>query len=115
MHIRGISPPNEFVQPLEPRRLLSFTALGREARVTFDAQEPVVDVAVANDGSSIFVTELRHGELRRVTAFRYSGAGDPVGRPITLYTYVQAGPAALVAGFRRDGRRRRRRRRLRRR
>src|SRR5687768_15507609 len=78
------------LQTLECRRLLSFTPEGGEAVVADGVVDPVVDVAVADDGSShIVATELRRGDVRHVTAFRYNASGELLGGPITLYRYVQ--------------------------
>src|SRR5688572_21971971 len=78
------------LQRLECRRLLSFTPEGGEAVVADGVVDPVVDVAVADDGSShIVATELRRGDVRHVTAFRYNASGELLGGPITLYRYVQ--------------------------
>jgi hypothetical protein len=84
------------LQRLECRPLLSFTPFGGEAVVTGGVFDPAVDVAVADDGSShIVVTELRRGDVRHITAFRYDVSGQLLGTPITLYHYVQPSPAIL--------------------
>src|SRR5687768_5558761 len=79
---------------LEPRRLLSFPPVGAETVVTSGVSDPVVDAAVADDGSGhIVVTEVRRGDVRHITAFRYGASGQLLGGPITLYRYVQPDPA----------------------
>ena len=84
------------LQTLERRLMLSLTPVGGETVITGGVVDPVVDVAVADDGNShIVVTELRRGDVRHITAFRYAASGALLGAPITLYRYVQDGPALL--------------------
>ena len=88
----SISHHRRLVQALEPRRLLSFTPIDGEQLVAADPLNTAVDVAVSVDGSYVVATEVGHGDLRRVTAFRYTADGVAAGPPITLYTYAQSGP-----------------------
>jgi hypothetical protein len=67
--------------------MLSFVP-GPEVTVTGGAESSGFDVAVAGDGSYIVAADVARGDVHRVTAFRYSAAGERIGEPIPLYSYV---------------------------
>jgi Ca2+-binding RTX toxin-like protein len=93
------------VQPLEPRRLLSFTP-GPEMTVTGGAGGAGFDVAVGGDRGYMVAASIARGEVHRVTAFRYAASGEQIGDPITLYSYIPTFPqrtAHIAASIDADG------------
>src|SRR5438552_2110143 len=71
---------HEFGEPLEPRRMLSFTVFGSEGMVPATAQVSRADVAMAGNGS--FIVAQIDGDA--LEAVRYSATGEQVGEPLVL-------------------------------
>ena len=88
MRQRDVSEVRVIAEPLEPRRLLSLTVLGEETTVASGLVRGDFDLATAGDGSFIIAADVPRGSIHRVTAFRYSAAGEPIGEPIPLYAHI---------------------------
>ena len=95
------------VERLESRQLLSLTPLGLEVTVA-NVDNSSIGVAVAGDGSYLVAADVVRGGVSRVTAFRYSAAGEQIGDPVPLYTYARViapnfHPARVAASMDADG------------
>src|SRR5688500_7842822 len=87
-------PPHHIlIEPLEPRRLMSFTPIGGERTVPIEGHQP--DLAVAGDGSFLVggVEGTRLDEPMALVAVRYSAAGEQIGDRLTLTTSSPAEPS----------------------
>ena len=83
---------------IETVRLTRSSTPGPEVTVTGGSNAGNADVAVAGDGSYLVATSVARGDVHRVTAFRYSAAGERIGDAISLYAYAaDADSTARVA------------------
>lgn len=89
------------MSPLEPRRLMSFTAVGRET-VLPGVGSGAYDVAVAAGGASwvASVSVVRSGSLQRdvnvLTVQGYDALGRPLGGPMVVTRYAQPGAGVAI-------------------
>jgi hypothetical protein len=93
MHTIIRPPQHILIEPLEPRRLMSFTPIGGERTVPIEGHQP--DLAVAGDGSFLVagVVGTRLDEPMALVAVRYSAAGEQIGDRLTLATSSPADPS----------------------
>src|SRR5688500_12596260 len=79
---------NDHVQPLEPRRLLSFTPVGGETAATLPTPVEEFDLAVAGDATHVVAgAHLSGGGTATISAVRYSAAGEQLGEVLTIDSF----------------------------
>jgi hypothetical protein len=94
-HRRAASVPTDPVQPLEARRLMSFTAIGRPDLLSGVTRS--TDLAVAGDGSYYvaYVNAVRSPSLNRdvnvLSVQRYDARGLAAGDALLISRYVAPG------------------------
>ncbi|HEX8340144.1 MAG TPA: hypothetical protein VF624_04480, partial [Tepidisphaeraceae bacterium] len=99
---RASSVQTAHVQPLEERRLMSFTPIGREGLLPINGGFQAYDVAVAGDGSSwvAYVSSVRSPSLGRnvnvLSVQKYDMLGRPAGGPTVLTRYAQKNAAVAI-------------------